>query len=426
MKVLIISAAPFRSDTNTGKTLMTLFSDLKPNEMCQMYLNSGTSNVDICSSYYRICEKEIIKSAMGIRKNMCGGVIQPVNKENTYEPEKKLSFITKYRANIAARYAREALWELSFWENGNFRKWVADEKPNVIFALMHDTNISIKIINKISDKTGCPVVLFITDDYYNDCEKSKSLIRKSYYSKRRKLFKKLSANISTLVGCSSNATEYFSKEFNVNKAETVYTPSADVYFKMPYREQNNNDIIKIRYFGNLGLGRWEILKQLGEAVRQINSNGVKAVLEVYSSVTDTEIINALSIENGCVYKGWVYGDEYLELLQSADIAVHVESFDENMIRRTWVSISTKIADYLGAGKCILAIGSKDLASMKHIKDVSCVVNGMDLLKPELERLIAEPDTRTELQYKARNKAEKEHNISEIKAHMRKILEDAAN
>ncbi len=425
MKVLIISGTPFRNDTNTGKTLMTLFADLNSDEMLQLYFSPETPNVDRCGSYYRICEKEIVKSVLGIRKNICGGTVLPVKEgANANKPETNVRFITKYKTNISVRCAREALWKYSLWENDNLGKWIADEKPDVIFAVMLDTNISAKIIRKMSDKTGCPVVLFVTDDYYNDCEKSNSFIRKSYYKKRRKLYSKLSANINTLVGCSSKATEYFSKEFNIPDAETIYTPSADSCFEMPYREQSNNDIVKIRYFGNLGLGRWEILKQLGETVRQINSNGVKAILEVYSSVTDSEIINALSIENGCVYKGWVYGDEYLKLLQSADIAVHVESFDDAMIRRTWASISTKIADYLGAGKCILAIGSKDLASMEHIKDVSCAVNDMGLLRKKLESLIDDSGIRTELQYRARKLAEKEHNMSSIKAHMRKILEDA--
>lgn len=425
MKVLIISGMPFRNDTNTGKTLMTLFSDLNSDEMRQLYFSPETPNVNRCDSCYRICEKEIVKSVLGIRKNICGGVVLPVKEgANAGRPETNAGFITKHKTNISVRCAREALWKYSLWENDNFKKWISEEKPDVIFAFIQDTNISIKIINKISDKINCPIVLFITDDYYNDYEKSNNFIRKSYYRKRRKLYAKLSANISTLVGCSSKATEYFSKEFNVPNAETVYTPSAEIYFKMPYKEQGNSNIVKIRYFGNLGLGRWKILKQLGETVRQINSDGVKAILEVYSSVTDSEIINALSIENGCVYKGWVYGDEYLKLLQSADIAVHVESFDDDMIRRTWASISTKIADYLGAGKCILAIGSKDLASIEHIKDVSCAVNDISSLRNKLERLIDDPDMRTELQHKARKLAEKEHNISDIKTHMRKILEDA--
>lgn len=199
---------------------------------------------------------------------------------------------------------------------------------------------------------------------------------------------------------------------------------------MPYKKQKNQDNVKIRYFGNLGLGRWKILRELGRAVSAINAEQtmntgcVKAMLEVYSSVTDPDIIEALTIENGCEYKGWVYGKEYLSLLQDADVAVHVESFEEAMIRRTWVSVSTKIADYLGAGKCILAIGSKELASIDHIKDAAYVVDSLDSLRDKVIKLISDAALREEKQKKARELAMKEHDISKIRLEVRRILEEA--
>ena len=120
----------------------------------------------------------------------------------------------------------------------------------------------------------------------------------------------------------------------------------------------------------------------------------------------------------------MYGEEYLSLLQSADIAVHVESFDEKMIRRTWVSISTKIADYLGAGKCILAIGPEEIASIAHIKEAACVVNQLDELHGKVELLVENSQQRDVLQKKARFLAKKEHDIEAIKRQMRQILEDS--
>lgn len=42
--------------------------------------------------------------------------------------------------------------------------------------------------------------------------------------------------------------------------------STDVYLAMPYKKQKNQDVVKIRYFGNLGLGHREILRELDLAV----------------------------------------------------------------------------------------------------------------------------------------------------------------
>lgn len=77
----------------------------------------------------------------------------------------------------------------------------------------------------------------------------------------------------------------FYKKFE-NFEGVFYTPSADAYLAMPYKKQKNQDVVKIRYFGNLGLGRWKILRALGRAVSAINAEQtmntgrVKAMLEL--------------------------------------------------------------------------------------------------------------------------------------------------
>lgn len=421
-KILIVTGTPIRIDTNMGKTLQTLFSNFNKAEIIQLYFSPETPNVDMCFSYYRICEKQLIKSFFGVLTSKCGGKILPsLEGKNAIRPEKNALIFTKFKSNALMRWGREIIWNFTNWKNKNFIKWLEEEKPSVIFSIMHDVNSITETVIWIAKKYNIPVVLFVTDDYYNDGEQSNNLIRKLYYKKRQSLNRELARYCTAIIGCSEKATNYFSNVLNIAKKEVIYTPSADVYLTMPYHKHDNQDIIKIRYFGNLGLGRWEILRELGIVIQKINKKGKKAILEVYSSVTDQNIIKALTLENGCEYKGWVYGEKYLSLLQEADIAVHVESFDEAMIRRTWVSISTKIADYLGAGKCILAIGSRELASIDHIKDVACIVDNLNTLEEKLLNLISNPDLREKNQEKARSLALKFHNREKICEKVKTIL-----
>lgn len=144
--------------------------------------------------------------------------------------------------------------------------------------------------------------------------------------------------------------------------------------------------------------------QLGEKIKIINEHEQRALLEVYSPSTDPSLNEILNIPGASVFKGFVTGDEYTDTLKKADVVVHVESFDECNIRRTWISISTKIADYLGAGKCILAIGPEKLASISHISDCSCVVSDPGELYKRIDELIRSPQMREEYQEKARRKA----------------------
>lgn len=427
-KILIVTGTPIRIDTNMGKTLQTLFSNFNKAEIIQLYFSPETPNVDMCFSYYRICEKQLIKSFFGVLTSKCGGKILPsLEGKNAIRPEKNALIFTKFKSNALMRWGREIIWNFTNWKNKNFIKWLEEEKPSVIFSIMHDVNSITETVIWIAKKYNIPVVLFVTDDYYNDGEQSNNLIRKLYYKKRQSLNRELAKYCTTVIGCSEKAANYFSNELNIQKKEVLYTPSANMYLEMPYKKQSNDRPLKIRYFGNLGLGRWKILKELGNVLRRINENKKTSVciLEVYSSVTDQDIIKELNIENGCIYKGWVYGDSYLSLLQETDIAVHVESFDEAMIRRTWVSISTKIADYLGAGKCILGIGSKELASIDHIKDVACIVDNINTLEEKLLNLISSPELRKKNQEKARALALKSHNRERICEKVKDILNKTA-
>ena len=425
MKVLIISGVPIRTDTNSGKTLKNLLSGFAPEELCQLYFSPESPNTDLCGEYYRVCEKQMLKSCFGLLPGRCGDTPSPVyTGEAAVNPERNPLALIKHKNSIHMRLAREMIWSGTHWNNGRLKAWLKARKPDVILAIMQDTNGATKALRWVAKQTGCPVVYYITDDYYNDPENSKNPFRKCYYRKRKRLNQALSGAIRAVIACSGKMTDYFRKELGISEGEPVFTPSNPAYLALPAQSQTGQGILSIRYFGNLDLGRWEQLKDLGMVIQKINRSGKKAMLEIYSAERDPEIHRALTIEDGCVFKGWVYGDEYLSLLQNAHIAVHVESFDEAMIRRTWGSVSTKIADYLGAGKCILAIGSPALASMEHLQDTACIVSDPNDLQRQLLALIDDPERRSHLQENARSLAHRCHDMDVIGGRMRAILEEA--
>lgn len=167
-KTLIITTTPVRTDTNMGKTLLTLFSDFNKDEISQLYFSPELPNTRLLEDYYQICEKQIIKSYFGLFKNKCGGIVQTQQGLNSIKRERNALSLTKNKGNIFIRIAREIIWEISFYKNENFKAWLDSVNPDVIFTIMHDTNAAAKLVNWIAKRYNCPVVLFITDDYYND------------------------------------------------------------------------------------------------------------------------------------------------------------------------------------------------------------------------------------------------------------------
>ena len=426
LKVLLLSASPMRTDTNMGKTFLTLLSDISKAELCQLYFGPQTPNVDRCNSYYRVCEKQLIRSFFGLIKGSCGGEVAPtLSGVNATIPQDNALALTRRKGTAYMRIAREAVWHMSHWKNAALKEWIEREKPNVIFTIMHDTNAGARATTWLAKRYHIPVVLFITDDYYHDQENSKNIFRKLYYAARQRANRQLGSVCKMVTACSQEGRDYFVETLKIAGGDVLYTPSAEAFLALPLKRQSSSGVVRIRYFGNLGLERYRMLGEIGRALQRLNRDGVQAMLEVYSSNSDSNITDSLNIENGSVFKGWVYGDGYMALLQDADIVIHTESFSEDCVRRTWASVSTKIADCLGAGKCILGVGPANVASMRHIRDAAFMVDDMDDLDAALQKLISDAALRESLQEKARALAMRDHDIGRIGAKVRSLLEAAA-
>ncbi|MBE7091645.1 MAG: glycosyltransferase family 4 protein [Clostridiales bacterium] len=416
-KVLIITGTTFRNDTNNGKTLNSLFANFNKSELAQIYFSPEVPNCDSCSSYYRINEKQLIKSFFGLLPKKCGGEISvDINNKK----------IDRYNANIVFNKSktfvlllREILWDISHWKNRNLKQWLDKVNPTTIFAFFPGNKKTAKFIRWVAERYNCKLVMFVTDDHYNDSTINPSYIRKLRYKRMQKEIDKLPKYSDIIIGCSELTAKEYGEKFNL-AYEAIYTPADKCFLEMPLKVHNNKPVI-LRYFGNVELERWKVLHELGNTIKNYNGNTQKAKLEVYTSIANDEIINALNIEGACEFKGFVTGDEFYQLFQDADIAVHIESFSPRMMRYTRLSISTKIADYLGGGKCILAIGDKTLASIAHITPVSMTVNNLEDLPNAIEKLVSNPEFRQNLQEKARELCDKDHNAEIICSRMRSIL-----
>ena len=77
--------------------------------------------------------------------------------------------------------------------------------------------------------------------------------------------------------------------------------------------------------------------------------------------------------------GSVSSDEIIIEMKKYDLLVHIESFEKKYTNKTKLSISTKIPEYLATGRPILAVGPRDISSIKYIKEIGSnyVIDVMD-------------------------------------------------
>ena len=165
----------------------------------------------------------------------------------------------------------------------------------------------------------------------------------------------------------------------------------------PYQEKPINNPIKMVYTGKLIIGRWKSLAAIANVLGEINKDQMKIELDIYTTdELSTKQEKALN-KHGCVVKGALTLSEVQAVQKEADVLVFVESLENKYKNTARLSFSTKITDYLRSGKCIFAIGDKEIAPIDYFTryDSAITATTYKEIKDKLIAMVEEPKIITE-------------------------------
>ena len=132
MKVLIISHNPISTQSNMGKTFLSLFNRFEQAELCQLYIYPVIPNEKRCASYYRVTDKDVIHSRLRFSKPGREIPAEEISeKQGLYEVAEDQTFY-KDRKNKSAfrRLLRDAMWKVTPWYNDKLTEWLYRESPD--------------------------------------------------------------------------------------------------------------------------------------------------------------------------------------------------------------------------------------------------------------------------------------------------------
>lgn len=404
MKVLVISHNVFSMADNMGKTLTSYFKDFKKDDLAQFYIHSEIPTVNVCDNYYRVTDKEMIKSVFGIKtgKIFTETDIETNKIGSRTDSGYETKLYIKARKRTPSVYlARNLWWKLGHWYNRQFRTWLDSIAPDCVFFASGDYAFMYDIALKIARSRNIPLYISCMDDYYFSNKNSGKFLGEFQHTRFMKSVKRC-ISYSTALFCicdsmSCDYAEYFNK-----KCITIHTAAS-------FDESiSNGENRQISYIGNLRYDRYLQLVDIGRALKKL---GLKIDhIDVYSTETGEEILKYLTPENGIVFHGSISADEVKSVMSKSLALIHTESFDENIRRAVKYSVSTKIADSLMSGCCVFAYGPEEIASIKYLSDnkaAVCVTSPNELEKG-LRMLFDEHKIREEIQFNARLLAEKNH------------------
>ena len=360
-KVLIIGVDPFNRSNATGITLSNLFEGWDKNCLSQVYISDMLPETDVCNNFYKLSSKTAIIdfyvrklfSHVSSKKNTYAAPAAATLNEEDINIKNRIHLHIRAIADFSPVILPKELFN-----------WINAFNPDIIYCSFGNARM-FEITNRVAKRIRKPIVPHFMDDWPSTLYTQMEL----FGFAKRILNKRFNSMLSKSNGglCIS--------ELMVNEYENRYhlpfvafvNTVDDNLFCAPEID-NSKDGLILMYIGGLHLNRWKSLLDISKAIEKINDKQKKITLEIFCPTKDVQLYsNHFTNLISTTFQGSLKSSEVSEKLKRASVLLYVEAFDENIIKYTKFSLSTKIPQYMAAGKPILAYGPGGLASMQLIK-----------------------------------------------------------
>lgn len=387
MRILVLTLNAWNDSNSTGNTISNLLKNIHEDNVANVYCRNEKIDNKICKKYFRITEKDIIKAVFNFNKSYCGTILTPVfheksNSETNISGNGRIGdFLRKYRFT-SLLLLRELIWHTGVWKNNKLKNFLLDFNPEVIYMHGHCNIYMHNLLEYCRIMTGAKTVVFWGDDMYG--RKNYMPLGFLYETLLRRRFKKTIENASLLLGGSLKLCKEYSLIFNKKfipffKECSLLNKSIKSQFNKP---------ITVVYAGNLLFGRDKILSKIATAINNINRNNNELIyqLNIYSNtILSTKLKRILDNRPSCFFWGCKEYTYVCKAMDQADFSLFAESFDDDNIRQTRLSFSTKIIDCMQSCSAILAVGPISIASMEYISEnkIGVVITNLKNIEEDL-------------------------------------------
>lgn len=418
LKILIVSSTPWDDNNSFGSSFSNIFGGNSNYEIANIYCQFGLPNTTVCKHFFQITEKGIIQTLLGKQPYSGKQIFQLKNKDlsGITLSNKETKFINKLKGIRWQLFfwIRDLIWSTGKWKSKPMDDFITDFQPDLIILPIYFSTYLNTIGLYVKKKSGAKMVGYISDDCYTLKHFSLSpLFWIDRFIKRH--YVKAAIDQCEIL---YTITEIQKKEYN-----DIFGNKCRVLFKggdfddLSHKKTTLKNPIQLVYTGNLGNSRWKTLSKIGEALKLINTNGIKAQLYIYSQTPLTEsAIRKLQITDMVYFMGGIPTSKVKDVQREADILVHVESFELSERNSARLSFSTKIVDYFESGRCILAVGWKKTGAIEYLKenDAAIVITDLKNINSQLTNLINDKQRILDYATKAFELGRKNHQFKKIR------------
>ena len=421
-RLLIISADPISQTYNNGKTLESMISSWSGEHVAQIFTNPYNPCSRVCKRFFRITDPEVSRYWLG--QHDCGASAENVEVSETFYTTSWIRTLLKGMHSF--RLLREILWHVKWSKNESLNQWLDAFKPEVVLLMGGDGVFLYRICKYVAGRFDIPIVFQVTDEYLErPIGLSPSGAIHKYLLVRT--FKDMMKRCQELITIGEQMRNYYAERFGVVGHIIMNCVQVPKDFPEWGRTPDieGNEVCVFLYAGSLYYGRDSMLASLADALRQVNSEGMKSSLDIYTSSRISLIARQRLAMNPCVrLMGYVSAIDLKESFKRSDVLVIVESFLGKYIRRIRYSVSTKIPEYMISGRCMLAYGPEEVNSISYLKDLAfaCTDESLSALIDCVRNLIRNREERILKAQRSFQHASKMHDATDVSRGFLEIVE----
>lgn len=410
--VLIISHNPLSETSNNGKTLASIFEGVPKENIYQIYLSAEKPNYSDMCHYLQINEKQILKSILCCENQCCKEV------NATFDKQISVTISMSSFANQTKRLLRELIWKFGLWRP-KLAQWLKDKRFDAVFFMAGDGLFAYDVYSFVMESIEAKGCMFFTDDYVIGRSSCSPVAFIRRFLLRRKIHQSLKITKELFVISDEMKNAYY----DIFHRDSCVVRNFSVESVSCKDKKNISDDVVMIYAGGLHYNRWKVLAEIANAINQINEHSrLKCRLEIYSAQNVSQnILEEISIDGVSEFKGSIPASQIAAIYSKADVLVHVESFDKKAMASTMYSFSTKIPEYMSAGKCIFAVGPNEVASMRYLLDVACVANDQSSILSRVDYLLNNAQYRACVGNRCREKFEQDFSNEKQKECLNQIF-----
>lgn len=412
MKLLLITDEVW-NDRIHGNNVLTNWLSGFDGEIAHIYCSPGLPNNGFCRKYFRFTDRGMLNSILhrGYKDGRRVEQMEAVGeKDSSWTDVSGIGFLKKYMGNTL-RLFKSVVWGFGRYNMEELERFVTEFSPDLIFSARFATTKILRLERTVLNIAKCPIVAFTGDNEYSLRKFSLSPVFWLNEFVLRSKLRHMMPKYSLYYTLSEEQKQEYESFFGI-RVKTLHkcgdvTNTADKETQHP---------IRMVYAGKLYCGRWKTLSAIETALKEINRDGVKMILDIYTRDSLNEKQKKLLDDGRNIFlRGAAKPEEIPQIYEKSDIALHVESFDLQYRLSTRVSFSTKIIDCLASGCAVMAIAWKEHSGLTYLQreDAAVCIDHPQKIEATLQKIANHPKIVAEYRQKALECLKKNHLKSRV-------------